>query len=585
MADTVNISVEPKSLTVTAGETTQATVTLKNTGQTVDQFTLSVEGLQPGWFSLPVSSVALFPNDQDSLKIILSPPKAEAKGGAYPFKIKVSSQENPQAPVVLNISLQVVALPEIGLEMVPPAATGRKAHFHVLITNPGAAEADLEVKNITADGRLKLNPATSSVKIPAGGQYEADIDAKLAWWTYFFGKKEALFKAAVSMPGGAEARTVSGQLNRLPWYRAVNIRLPWLAKPPQIIEFKAVTDDNREFKLSWSVKRGTKITLDDETVTRQGNKAVRPMEARAYAIKATNKYGTAAKQVEVQPVTVPVAKACDRIRVTLSQTQLQANAGGVPVPLTVQMQNTGQIVDKFQVEIFGLEASWYTRSASSIALMPQTNSAAQIIFQPPKQKPVRQGIYPFAVSVQSQATPGDATIILGQLEVLPLIEFKAAVRPFRVTCRNKGTFVFNLTNTGVTPIKFSLSATDLDEGVRFKFKEENPVLPAWSTVDIPVQAKPKRGSIIGEKKRFDITMSAKPEGKIAQTANGELNHTPWFASWRPIIRTLRIIIALAILVIAVILILNAGGGLSTLLDSPQTWVDNFVSTIESWFNR
>jgi len=242
-------------------------------------------------------------------------------------------------------------------------------------------------------------------------------------------------------------------------------------------------------------------------------------------------------------------------------------------------------VDKFQVEILGLESSWYTRSASSVALMPQTNSAAQIVFQPPKQKPVRQGTYPFAVSVQSQATPGDATIVLGQLEVLPLVEFKAAVRPFRVTCHNKGNFIFSLTNTGVSPIKFSLSATDLDEGLRFKFKEENPVLPAWSTLDVPVQAKPKRGSIIGEKKRYDVTLSAKPEGKMPQTANGELNHAPWFASWRPILRTLRIIIALAVIVIAVYLILRAGGGLSTLLKSPATWVDTFVSTIEGWFNR
>jgi len=198
---------------------------------------------------------------------------------------------------------------------------------------------------------------------------------------------------------------------------------------------------------------------------------------------------------------------------------------------------------------------------------------------------VRQETYPFAISVQSQATPGDATIILGQLEILPLVEFKAAVRPFRVTCRSKGKYVLSLTNTGVSPIKFSLSASDLDDGLRFKFKEENPNVPAWNTLDIPVQAKPKRSSFIGEKKRFDITMTAKPEGKMAQTANGELNHAPWFTSWRPILRTIRIIIALVIVVLAVYFILRAGGGLSTLLDSPATWVDKFVATIESWFNR
>src|SRR5512142_893183 len=105
MADRVSISVSPSSLTVTAGESTQATVTLHNGGQTVDQFTIAIEGLKPGWFSLPVSSVALFPNDQDVLKIMLTPPRAETRGGSYPFRIRVTSQENPSDTVVMDLSV------------------------------------------------------------------------------------------------------------------------------------------------------------------------------------------------------------------------------------------------------------------------------------------------------------------------------------------------------------------------------------------------------------------------------------------------------------------------------------------------
>jgi uncharacterized membrane protein len=253
--------------------------------------------------------------------------------------------------------------------------------------------------------------------------------------------------------------------------------------------------------------------------------------------------------------------------------------------VTVQVQNTGQIVDKFLVEVEGIDQAWYSRSASSIALMPQASGQAQIFLQPPKQKPVRNGVYPFAVTVRSQATQEEATTVLGQLEVLPLVEFKAAVLPYRVTTRGKGKFRVNLANTGVSEINFVLDAKDLDEGLSFRFKDDTPSLPAWSSVEVAMTAKPKRGSLVGERKRYDITMTARTSDGKTQTANCEMNHSPLMASWRPIFRTIRILIALAIVVVVVSFVLKWGGGWSTLTNSPQTFVEQFVKTVEGWFSR
>jgi len=584
MAERISVSVTPNSLLVASGETTQATVALKNTGQTVDQFTVSVDGLQPGWYSLPVSSVALFPNDQDTLKVIINAPKAEAKGGVYPFHIKVTSQENPSDSATLNVSLSVTALPEVALEIQPPVLTGNKGHYRVVVTNPGTSEAALELKAISRDARLKFTQSAKTLNIPAGGRQETDYDASLSWLTYFFGK-EAAFQVAAAMPGGTEAKTVDGRLVPVRWYRAIQALLPWLNRPPQIVAFKATTDDNRQFKVSWSVKRATTLKLDDETVPRQGERSVRPSEARSYRLSASNSHGDATKALEIKPVTVPPARACDRIKVALSQSQVKVSAGGSPVPVSVQVQNTGQIVDKFTVDVEGIDQGWFNRSASSVALMPQATSQAQMLFQPPKQKPVREGTYPFAVTIRSQATPDDATIVLGQLDVLPLVDFKAAVLPYRLTSRGKGRFRVSLTNTGVSEAKIELEANDLDEGLNFRFKNEAPSLPAWSTVEIPMAAKPKRNSVIGERKRYDITVNARAGSAKTEAAKCEMTHTPLMASWRPIVRAIRIIIALAILIVVVVFVVKWGGGWSTLTKSPQTWVDQFVKTIEGWFSR
>lgn len=188
--------------------------------------------------------------------------------------------------------------------------------------------------------------------------------------------------------------------------------------------------------------------------------------------------------------------------------------------------------------------------------------------------------------MRSQTIPEEVTSIVGQIEVLPLVEFKLGVNPHRISCRRKGTFRVSLASTGVTDASFTLEAIDLDEGLRFRFKKgENPVVTAWNTVEVPMIAKPKRGSMVGEKKRYDITVTATADDGKVQSVNCELNHAPLMSSWRPILRLIRVIIVLAILGVAVYYILRLGGGFGTLTKSPQTWVNQLSHTITSWFSR
>jgi len=415
---------------------------------------------------------------------------------------------------------------------------------------------------------------------------------------FFGGEKTFDIQVLAQHPETGEAKTIDGQLVRIPWYRTLRtwyktlpqirlprIQLPWLTRPPAIGTFKATTEDKREFKLSWSTKRATELKLDDEEVDREGEKLVRPTETTSYVLTASNKYGSSSQTVEVQPLPVPRAKASERIRVSLSQTQFQVQAGGVPLPATVQMENLGDIVDKFLVEVEGLDEAWYSRSASSIALMPQATDQVQISFQPPKRKGIKARIYPFAVTVRSQTNLEEATSVVGELEVLPSVEFKLGVRPYRISCRRKGTFRINLANTGVSDAHFTLDAVDLDEGLRFRFKNDSPTVLAWNTDEVLMIARPKRGSMVGEKKRYDITVTANVGEGNPQTVNCELNHNPFIGSWKPILRVIRAVIVLGIIFLAVIWVLHLGGGIPGVKAGHppnwEIWVNNLIRKFTS----
>jgi uncharacterized membrane protein len=601
MTNKIEVIVTPKSLVTRADETVEASVKLHNLGQSIDQLNINIEGLNGSWYTLPVSSVALFPNDKDELKIVFSPPKTEKiKAGSYPFRLKVSSQASPEESVTVDMAIAVQTMPDLEISISPQSITGRRGVYRMTINNPEDNEVQLNLQVSDTNGSLQYHLQPENLKISAKSHSQATLEVSLEWLSFFGGDKELSFQVIATSPGVEEGKTIEGKLVRTLWYKMIpQIRLPRIKlprilvsrfqRPPGINTFQSKTDDKTVFKLTWSVKRSTEVKLNDEVVQPQGERILSPTVSTRYVLTAINKYGNTQKTVEVEPRMIPKAKTSERIRASLSSTHLRLPMGGYPEVTTLQLQNLGEIVDKFLIEVEGIETDWYSRSASSLALMPQTTEQMQISFQIPKKKGAKARIYPFAIIIRSQTTPDDVTIINGNIEVLPLVDYKLKIAPYRVSCRRKGTFRIGLTNTGTSDARINLEATDLDEGLKFKFKNKELVLSAWDSIELPVIAKPKKGGLIGEKKRYDITITAHEASGNSKTANCELYHNPFVGSWKTIFRAIRILIFIAIIGTLIGFIIHWGGGFKSLRTSPQTWwnqlVDKIVNTFSSWFTK
>ncbi|UCC17320.1 MAG: hypothetical protein JSU58_01900 [Dehalococcoidales bacterium] len=601
MSNSIQVTATPSSLVVKAGESVEANLTLHNSGQTIDQLTISVEGLDAGWYTLPVSSVALFPNDEDNLKIVLEPPKTDKiSAGSYTFHIKVNSQADPEGTATVDMSIEIQTVPELEISISPQNITGRRGIYQIEVNNPGDSTSRLHLQTSDTHGSLRYHLQPEYFVIPAKDRMQATLEVSLGWLSFFGGDKVFSFQVLAIMPEDEEGKNVEGQLTRAAWYRMIQqIRLPriqlpriltsLLQKPPEIITFVAKSDDRIDFKLNWSVKRSKEVKLDDEAVGSLGERVVSPAAPSSYVLTATNRYGDVRKEIEVEPRSVPEARSSERIRASLSSSDLSCQAGGIPEVVTVQMQNLGETVDKFIVKLEGVDEAWYSRSASSVALMPQASEQVQISFNPPKKRGVKAKVYPFAVTIRSQNAPDEVTIVTGQVQVLPLVEYKLKVAPYRISCRRKGTFRVGLSNTGTSDARIALEATDLDEGLKFKFKKNELVLSAWDTIELPVKVKPKKGGFVGERKRYDITITTNESSGNSQTVNCELHYNPFIGSWKTVFRAVRTIIFIGIIGVLIGFVIHWGGGFGQLRSSPGTWwnqlVNFIVDTFGGWFSN
>ncbi|UCC16889.1 MAG: hypothetical protein JSU58_11130 [Dehalococcoidales bacterium] len=587
MAETIHVIVEPTSFNVTAGDIAEVTAIVSNIGNTVDQFTFSIEGLEADWYNFSASSVALFPNDQETLKIFIHPEEpVEHKPGSYDFQLIVTPQEQPENTVKVALTLEVNVAPELQFEIVPQQITGRSGNYKVKVTNPGETSVQVHLDTVDDEAMLHYKLQPEELTVPANGQSESTLKVKLRWLDFFVTERVCTFQVSAAIKDSDEVKSIDGKLAITAWYRPFQklkfprISLPFLRRLPDISEFSASTSDRKKYILNWSVKRATKVTINDMDVEPLGNLELTPPGMTSYLINASNKYGNVTRTIDVNPVVIPVSETSDRIRVTLSQTEMEVHAGGGQAISTVGIQNMGDIVDKYFVEISGIETSWYNQSASSISLMPQDTGQVQLTFRPPKAKGVRSGVFPFAVTVRSYSFQEDKTVVIGQLEVLPSLEFTMSVAPIRISCRRKGRFRIKLINKDVTDSNISLDVSDYEEKLKFRLGEVNPLVKAWETVEVPVSVTPRRGKFVGENTRYDITASATiAEGNV-QTVHCEMYHRPLLNSWRPV----KILVGLILLFIVIHYVVGLGDGWDDLVSNPQEWFYKAVRHVRGWFS-
>jgi hypothetical protein len=279
----------------------------------------------------------------------------------------------------------------------------------------------------------------------------------------------------------------------------------------------------------------------------------------------------------------------DRIKVKLAPSALQVNAGGEPTEASITVQNLGDIVDRFSFQLDNLDSAWFTLSESGVSLFPNDKAQVLIKFQVPRKEGIKSGSYPFDLRVSSDSNPEEYSIVQGSLEVSPLAEFHLDMNPKRVETRKSAEYRITLANSGTSDLAFDLKARDTEEGCRFWFSPQNPVVPAWKSVVVRLTGQPKRRPWLGENKRYNFTLAANIQGRTeSKSLNGELIYRPRWRSLRPLWHVLRILLILAAIAGAIYFILWLGGGLGQLLDDPGQWLSQAKDTIAHlipWLSR
>jgi hypothetical protein len=124
---------------------------------------------------------------------------------------------------------------------------------------------------------------------------------------------------------------------------------------------------------------------------------------------------------------------------------------GESVSWSYRIRNSGQVVDRYMIDVVGVAGEWATAEPAEVNLFPGGEEEVRITFAPPRSSSVLAGDVAFAIRIVSGEDTAGSAVVEGTIRVLPFDEMKAELVPRTIRLKRRGTTELAVDNAGNTP--------------------------------------------------------------------------------------------------------------------------------------
>src|SRR4051794_9927491 len=127
-----------------------------------------------------------------------------------------------------------------------------------------------------------------------------------------------------------------------------------------------------------------------------------------------------------------------RILLVPDKTEINLSTGETDT-VHLAISNAGPVVDAFELNVVGIDPSWYTFAPTSISLFPQDEAEATLELHPPAAVMILAGSYNFEVVATSHDAPTEQSRAAFSLSLAAAGDLAIDIEPQRIVAR-KGVF-------------------------------------------------------------------------------------------------------------------------------------------------
>jgi|GEM_PF-5060547 len=219
-------------------------------------------------------------------------------------------------------------------------------------------------------------------------------------------------------------------------------------------------------------------------------------------------------------ITQPTANV-DRIGVVLDQDSLKLIPGR-PEVCRLTLANLGQQVDHFTVTVDGVPEEWLAGAPPVVQLNPGAQTLVTLNIAVPMTPESRAGNYPVTIRARSREIPSESGSAPATWMVASFTAGSLEIKPRRQSKRGKAPYTVIVSNAGNAPATYTLSGSDDEEALDYRFPNDRVTLEPGNTLKIKLTVRPQGLRWFGDSYRHNFTIQAQPEQKgELQTAGAQ----------------------------------------------------------------
>jgi hypothetical protein len=220
--------------TIDAGQTLTLVFSITNGGETVADFEVSLEGLNPAWVTITPPNMRLKVNQRASVTVSITPPRAPAsRAGPHHFAVKVTSPNYPErmsrrgATLVINPFYEF-AISDLSPQQLSISWERRTATASMSVINQGNSQARYRVEGSDDDRALsfEFQSPGENVRLANQADFHLASDATVVLPVFITTRKRQLVGlrsrdvqftvTTTPLEGSQPSRTVLGRLYARP---------------------------------------------------------------------------------------------------------------------------------------------------------------------------------------------------------------------------------------------------------------------------------------------------------------------------------------------------------------------------------
>lgn len=176
MSKNIQVSLSPERVSLGPGETAEFVANIHNTSDVVEAYSIDVQGVDPAWSKLSVTSVSLFPGDKETVRIQVTPPvSSQAKAGSYPVSVRVISKRDPAIGTIASFILDLGKVSDYNLDLLPKKTKGRKGPFQLAITNNGNTVSTYKLAAFDTEDVCEFRFKSDTVAVDPGATKKTPV--------------------------------------------------------------------------------------------------------------------------------------------------------------------------------------------------------------------------------------------------------------------------------------------------------------------------------------------------------------------------------------------------------------------------